>query len=55
MAAFGHVFWPRFVAQYQDAFLQQASHCGAAVLHARQEAAREMERVASSLGLAPAG
>lgn len=55
LAAFGAAFWASFVAQYEAAFLQQIQGSSVAVLQARQDAARNMEQQAVSMGLAAPG
>lgn len=55
MSAFGAAFWGPLVQQYEAAFLQQIQGSSVAVLQARQDAARNMEQQAVSMGLAEPG
>lgn len=55
LAAFGRVFWDRFVQLYEQSFIQQAEGASVEVLRLRQEAARHMEQQALQLGFTAAG
>ena len=55
LACFGSAFWSSFVAQYEAAFQQQIQGSSVAELQARQDAARNMEQQAVSMGLAAPG
>eukprot|EP00877_Chromochloris_zofingiensis_P011162 jgi/Chrzof1/629/Cz01g23020.t1 len=54
LAAFGRVFWDRFVQLYEQSFIQQAEGASVEVLRLRQEAARHMEQQALQLGFTAA-